>query len=182
MKDFMINVSDVVLRTPQPHVLRAEHKRSDVDFDLINEAIANRIREAKSTEEILTYAFDMVKNKQKRARNDERNYHIDRSEMLIGRMKNFLMQNLRSDAIITRKSLREAFCDEFVGGTFANEDFAEIMGSILYGKGDIKAVTVIDEALRDLEKEGKIKKVKFINYRNSGYKIKRGYMLVENKI
>lgn len=177
MENFMINVSDVVLRIPQSHVLREKDKRSDADFDLVQEAIANQIRKAQSTEEILTYAFDMVKNKQKRAENAERNLHIDRSEKFIGKMKEFLVQNLHSNAIITRKLLREAFCDEFKGSTLSNADYMEIMKSVKYDKGDIKAVTVINEALRDLEKEGKIKKVKFIDYHNSGYKIKTGYML-----
>lgn len=152
MKDFMINVTDVTLHVSKPHVLRAKDKRSDEDFDLIQEAIANQIRKAQSTEEILTYAFDMVKNKQKRATNSDRNFHIDRNEMLIGTMKNFLMQNLRSNAIMTRKLLRGAFCEETTRGTYANDDYKEVMKDIGYAMDDIEATTVIDEALRDLEK------------------------------
>lgn len=181
MKDFMISVSDVVLHVTKPHVLRAEHKHSDADFEFTKEFIANQIQKAQNSDEILAYAYDMVKNEQRRASNFNRNFHIDRSEKLIGKMKEFLMQNLRFDTIITRKSLREAFCNETKYEVYANEDYKELMYFIGYDRDDIKAVTVIDEALRDLEKEGKIKKVKFIDHFNSGNRIKTGYMLTKDE-
>lgn len=179
MKDFMINVTDVTLHVSKPHVLRAEHKLSDKDFDFAKDTLANLMKNAQNSDEVLAYAYDMVKNEQRRANNFNRNFHIDRSEKLIGKMKEFLMQNLRSDTIMTRKLLREALCNKTKYGTYANEDYKEIMYFIGYDRDDIEAVTVIDEALRDLEKEGKIKKVKFIDHINYG-RIKTGYMLVED--
>lgn len=180
MKDFMINVTDVILHVPQPHVLRAEHKRSNKDFDFVKDTIANQMKNAQNSDEVLAYAYDMVKNEQRRASNSDRNYHIDRSEKLIGRMKNFLMQNLRPDAIMTRKSLREAFCKIYEYGSCGNDDYREIMKTVGYGIGDIEAVTVIDEALRDLVGTGQIKKVKFLDHVNYG-RIKTGYMLAEDE-
>lgn len=180
MKDFMINVENVVLHVAKPHVLRAEHKRSDADFEFVKEVIANQIQKAQNSDEILAYAYDMIKNEQRRASNSDRNYHIDRSEKLIGTMKNFLMQNLRSDAIMTRKSLREAFCKIYEYGSCGNDDYREVMKNVGYGIGDIEAVTVIDEALRDLVKGGKIKKVKFSNIKEC-CRIKIGYMLAEDE-
>lgn len=179
MKDFMINVSDVVLHVAKPHILRAKDKRSEKDFDFIKEAIANQIQKAQNSNEILAYAYDMVKNEQRRNNNFNRNFHIDRSERLIGKMKEFLIQNLRSDTIMTRKLIREAFCNEFKGGTLSNADYADLMYFIGYDRNDIKASTVIDEALRDLEGTGQIKKVKFFDNVNYG-RIKTGYMLVED--
>lgn len=175
----MINVTDVILHVPQPHVLRAEHKRSNKDFDFVKDTIANQMKNAQNSDEVLAYAYDMVKNEQRRASNSDRNYHIDRSEKLIGRMKNFLMQNLRPDTIMTRKSLREAFCEETARGTFANTDYREVMKNVGYAMDDIEAVTVIDEALRDLVGTGQIKKVKFLDHVNYG-RIKTGYMLAED--
>jgi hypothetical protein len=173
MKDFMINVTDVVLHVAKPHVLRAEHKRSNADFEFVKEVIAIQIQKAQSTDEILGYAYDMVKNEQRMASNDIRNSHIDRNEKLIGRMKEFLIHNLRSDAIMIRELLLEAFCDI--------DDYKEVMKNIGHYTNDIKTVTVIDEALRDLEKEGKIKKVKFVDHVNHD-RIKTGYMLTEDDI
>lgn len=181
MKDFMINVSDVVLHVARPHVLREKDKRSEKEFDFVKEAIANRIQKAQNSDEILAYAYDMIKNEQRRVSNFDRNFHIDRSEKLIGRMKEFLMQNLRFDTIITRKSLREAFCVEYEHEICENDDYKEVMYFIGYYSGDIKATTVIDVALADLEKEGKIKKVKFIDHFNSGNRIKTGYMLTKDE-
>lgn len=180
MKDFMINVTDVVLHVPQPHVLRAEHKRSDADFEFVKEVIANQIQKAQNSDEILAYAYDMIKNEQRRAVNSDRNFHIDRNEKLIGRMKEFLMQNLRSDAIMTRKSLREAFCHIYEYGIYGNDDYREVMKNVGYAGDDIEAVTVIDEALRDLIGTGQIKKVKFLDHVNYG-RIKTGYMLAEDE-
>ena len=180
MKDFMINVSDVVLHVAQPHVLREEHKRSDADFEFVKEAIANQIQKAQNSDEILAYAYDMVKNEQRRASNADRNFHIDRNEKLIGRMKEFLMQNLRSGAIMTRKSLRETFCHIYEYGICGNDDYREVMKNVGYAMNDIEAVTVIDEALRDLVGTGKIKKVKFSNIKEC-CRIKTGYMLAEDE-
>ena len=104
MKDFMINVENVTLHVAKPHVLRAEHKLSNKNFDFVKETLANQMQKAENSDEILAYAYEMVKNEQRRAVNSDRNFHIDRNEKLIGRMKEFLMQNLRSDAIMTRTS------------------------------------------------------------------------------
>lgn len=179
MKDFMINVTDVTFHVSKPHVLRAEHKLSNKDFDFAKDTLANLMKNAQNSDEVLAYAYDMVKNEQRRAVNSDRNYHIDRSEKLIGRMKEFLMQNLRSDAIMTRKLLQEAFCNRFEYGIYGNDDYREVMKTVGYGIGDIEAVTVIDEALRDLVGTGQIKKVKFVDHVNYG-RIKTGYMLVED--
>lgn len=179
MKDFMINVTDVVLHVAKPHVLRAEHKLFDKNFDFVKETLANQMQKAQNSDEILAYAYEMVKNEQRRAVNSDRNYHIDRSEMLIGTMKNFIMQNLRSDTIMTRKSLREAFCNVYEYGIYGNDDYKEVMKDVGFGVGDIEAVTVIDEALRDLEKSGWIKKVKFSNIKEC-CRTKTGYMLTED--
>lgn len=178
MKDFMINVENVVLHVAKPHVLRAEHKRSDADFEFVKEVIANQIQKAQNSDEILAYAYDMIKNEQRRTSNADRNYHIDRNEMLIGTMKNFIMQNLRSDAIMTRKLLREAFCHEYEYGIYGNDDYKEVMKDVGYAGDDIEAVTVIDEALRDLEGNGWIKKVKFIDICGV---MKTGYMIAEDE-
>ena len=155
MKDFMINVTDVVLHVAQPHVLRAEHKLSNKDFDFAKDTLANLMKNAQSSDEVLTYAYDMVRNEQRRADNDYRNYHIDSNEKLIAKMKDFLMSNLRSDVIVTRKSLQEAFCNRFEYGIYGNKDYTEMMLSDGISVGSIEAVTVIDEALRDLVKEDK---------------------------
>lgn len=176
MKDFMINVTDVILHIPQSHVLREKDKLAEKDFDFVKEIIADRIQKAQNSDEILACAYDMVKNEQRRVSNFDRNFHIDRNEKLIGRMKEFLMQNLRFDTIITRKSLREAFCIEDEYEICENDDYKEVMYFIGYYSGDIKATTVIDEALADLEKEGKIEKVKFLDPMNPK-KTKTGYML-----
>ena len=180
MKDFMIYVENVTLHATRPHVFRAEHKRSDADFEFTKEVIANQIQKAQNSDEILAYAYDMIKNEQRRASNADRNLHIDRSEKLIGTMKNFIMQNLRYDTIMTRKLLREAFCNETGHGVYANDDYREVMKNVGYAMDDIEAVTVIDEALRDLVGTGMIKKVKFSDRVNYG-RVKTGYMLAEDE-
>ena len=53
------------------------------------------------------------------------------------------------------------------------------MKNVGYAGDDIEAVTVIDEALRDLVGTGQIKKVKFVDHFNYG-RIKTGYMLTED--
>lgn len=179
MKDFMINVSDVTLHVSKPHVLREKDKLSDKNFDFVKNTLANQMQKAENSDEILAYAYEMVKNEQRRNVNSDRNFHIDRNEKLIGRMKAFIMQNLRSDTIVTRKLLRGAFCEETGHGIFANDDYREVMRNVGYAMDDIEATTVIDEALRDLVGTGQIKKVKFVDHVNYG-RIKTGYMLVED--